>query len=246
MAKKKKQEECEEGAPGWMVSYGDLMSLLLTFFVLLLSFSSMQESKFQSAMASIKKALGALPKSSGMQSKMTMFNEQQQRDADEMIDEVMEMKVKISEQDLDDQVKVTLTEKGAHIIISDPMLFDLGSNRLRSGVIPALDVVAELISGNDDTEIVVEGHTDNWPIRSSDFPSNWELSAARALSVVKYFAFQKNFEPGRFAAVGYGEYRPLKPNDSVENRAANRRVEIYVNKNKKYTKFLPEKVDKTN
>ena len=241
MARKKKAE-CEEGVPGWMVSYGDMMSLLLTFFVLIVSFSSMQESKFQSAMASIQKALGALPKNSGVNAKMTMFNDQQQRDMDEMINEVQEMKEKIKGLNLEDQVKVTLTEKGAHIVISDPMLFDLGSEKLRSGVVPALDVVADLISGNDSTEIIVEGHTDNWPINSSKFPSNWELSAARALSVVKYFAFKKNFDPGRFAAVGYGEYRPLKPNTSVENRAANRRVEIYVNTKKTYTKFLPEKI----
>jgi len=94
MARKKK-EECEEGVPGWMVSYGDMMSLLLTFFVLIVSFSSMQESKFQSAMASIQKALGALPKNSGVNAKMTMFNDQQQKDMDEMINEVQEMKEKI-------------------------------------------------------------------------------------------------------------------------------------------------------
>lgn len=245
MAKKKK-EECEEGAPGWMVSYGDMMSLLLTFFVLLLSFSSMQESKFQSAMASIKKALGVLPKSAGIHSKMTLFNDQQQQDQDEMINEVQEMKAKIQELKLEDQIKVTLTEKGAHIIISDPMLFDLGSDQLRMGVVPALDVVADLISGNENTDVLVEGHTDNWPISNPKFPSNWELSAARALSVVKYFAFKKNFDPARFAAVGYGEYRPLKLNTSVENRAANRRVEIYINAKKTYTKLLPEKVGEKN
>jgi len=87
-----------------------------------------------------------------------------------------------------------------------------------------------------DNQIRIEGHTDDLPIHNSVFPSNWELSSARAISVLRYF-IQKGIEPQRLAAVGYGEYHPLVPNTSPENRARNRRVEIYIQKKEKPIQF---------
>ena len=230
MGKKKKEEEKAEGAPGWMVTYGDMMSLLLTFFVLIVSFSSIQEAKFKNAMGSLQGALGFMPKQTAVQKNLSFYkNAMGSAQIDEMIDEVQGMKSEIAEMELQGQVKVTMTEKGAHIVISDPLLFDLGKAELKSDIYPLLDMVAKLIKNSPNTEVIVEGHTDNWPIRSEKYPSNWELSSARALAVVKYFAFQCSVNPARLAGVGYGEYRPIKPNDSAANRATNRRVEIFVN-----------------
>ncbi len=240
---KKKEDDVAEGAPGWMVTYGDMMSLLLTFFILIVSFSSIQEVEFEKAMGSLKAALGVLPKKSGLNQHIKIIRFGENQVSDEMIREVREMKAKIAEKGLQGQVKVTLTDKGAHIVISDPVLFDLGKAELRPEAKETLDIVAELIHRSPNTEILVEGHTDNWPINNEKFPSNWELSAARALSVVKYFAFRKGFDPERFAATGYGEYRPLKPNDTAENRAKNRRVEIYVNVREKPTMSLPPEIE---
>jgi len=237
---RKKSEDVEEGAPLWIVTYGDMMSLLLTFFILIVSFSSIQETKYEKAIGSLKAALGVLPKQSGAIHRRQMFGKGGQEELDEMIENVQEMKTAVAEKGLQGQIKVTLTEKGAHIVIADPLLFDLGKAELKPQAKTALDIVAQLISGSPNTEILVEGHTDNWPIATAEFPSNWELSTARALAVVKYFALRKGFEPARFAATGYGEYRPIKPNDSVENRTKNRRVEIFVNTKGSILSMQPE------
>ena len=241
-SRKKKDKDTEEGAPRWMVTYGDMMSLLLTFFILIVSFSSIQEVEFNKAMGSLKAALGVIPKKGGFQRNFNFFfSTQGEQGMEEVISQVINLKKEIAEKNLEGEVKVTLTDKGAHIVISDPLLFDLGSDELKVGVIPALDIVAALIKKTPGAEIIVEGHTDNWPINNTCFPSNWELSAARALAVVKYFAFKKGLDPALFAATGYGEYRPLKPNDSDKNRAANRRVEIFVNvKKNEYNAQIPE------
>ena len=228
--KKRKKEIPEEGAPLWMTTYGDMMSLLLTFFILIVSFSSIQEVEFKKAMGSLQSALGVLPRHSGFNQQMQSFRFNEDQTTKDIIEEVNKMKEEIAEKGLQGQIKVTLTEKGAHIVISDPVLFDLGSAALKPESKAVMDIVAKLIKNSPNTEVLVEGHTDNWPINTTEYPSNWELSAARALSVVKYFAFRRGFDPARFAATGYGEYRPLKPNDTVVNRANNRRVEIFINK----------------
>jgi len=212
-----------------MVTYGDMMGLLLTFFILIVSFSSIQQTKFEKAMGSLKKALGVMPLNTGMQGQMILMRGQPAEEMEEkMMEKVAKMQEGLEAQGLQEAVKITMTEKGVHIVISDPILFDLGDDRLKAEAIPALDIVADLLKMAPESEVTVEGHTDNWPISSARFPSNWELSAARALSVVKYFAFKKGMNPARFAATGFGEYRPMAPNDSPLNRSKNRRVEIFI------------------
>lgn len=246
--RKRKEEEKSEGAPAWMVTYGDMMTLLLTFFVLLLSFSSLQEIKFKHAMGSLKRALGAMPKQSSFARNFaTKRLSAGEFEDEELMEETRKLKAEIAMMNLDKQVKVTMTDKGAHIVIADPLLFDLGKAEIRGEVYPLLDVVARLIKNTSNTEVLVEGHTDNWPISNEKFPSNWELSTARALAVVKHFAFRNYINPARLAGVGYGEYRPVKPNNSVENRAKNRRVEIYINKKRgEVTSWLPEETEPEN
>lgn len=243
MAKrKKKEDEVEPGAAMWIVTYGDMMSLLLTFFILILSFSSIQEVEFEKAMGSLKSALGVLPRKSGVQQESRHLRLGESKVTEELEKEVMDMRGSIAKEELQGQVKVTLTEKGAHIVISDPVLFDLGKAELKPESRTALDIITKMIKNSPKTEVFVEGHTDNWPISNEEFPSNWELSAARALSVVKFFAFRRGIDPSRFAATGYGEYRPLKPNDSPENRAKNRRVEMFVNVRNDFM-IVPDEID---
>lgn len=239
-SRKKKEEEPGSGTPGWMVTYGDMMSLLLTFFILIVSFSSIQEVEFDKAMGSLRAALGLVPHKGKIQRTLHYISKARDKAGmEEMIEQVIKLKREIAEVGLQKEIKVTLTDKGAHIIISDPLLFDLGSARLKGGAIPALDIVANLIKKIPNTEVIVEGHTDNWSINNERFPSNWELSAARAIAVVKYFAFRRGLDPARFAGTGYGEYRPIKPNDTPKNRAVNRRVEIYVNLKSDDTSMVP-------
>ncbi|MFR9070003.1 MAG: flagellar motor protein MotB [Paraclostridium sp.] len=107
------------------------------------------------------------------------------------------------------------------------MLFDSGRDELKPTSIQALDTITTLVNGMDN-DILVEGHTDNVPIHNSRFASNWDLSTARAVSVVSYFVEKKGIKPTRFAVKGYGEFKPLVDNSTPENRAINRRVDILI------------------
>ena len=122
-------------------------------------------------------------------------------------------------------VNVSYSNQGAHITFEDFLLFNFGKADINRGGLAFLDKMATLIQ-KIPYPVRVEGHTDNVPIHTVRYPSNWELSIARAVSVVKYFAESGKINPQRLSAVGYGETRPLVPNDSPANRTRNRRVEI--------------------
>ncbi len=228
------------GAPLWMVTFGDLMSLLLTFFVLLLSFSSIQMVEFQKAMGSLKGALGVLPKNESI---ISPFNPVIPRISGECStrynEKVKELKELIKEKALSDQISVEFSEGEMLIRIESPVLFAIGKAQLKPQAYSILDKIIE-ITTETNNRIRIEGHTDNIPIHTPQYPSNWELSTARALSVLRYFLGSGRISPERLAAVGYGQYHPLVPNDSPENRSKNRRVEIYISSPEKKLKFKEE------
>ena len=133
----------------------------------------------------------------------------------------------LEDQDLGSDVSVSMDSKGIFVEMKDAILFESGRAELKPEGIEVLKKLEGLIS-DFDNELVIEGHTDNVPMTSGRFPSNWELSTARAVTVVRYLSESLDIDPGRLSAVGYGEYRPIKPNDTAENRAANRRVNILI------------------
>lgn len=227
MARKKKEDPPPPGAPGWMTTYGDLMSLLLTFFVLLVSFSSIQESKFLQALGSLKGALGVLPQyESSLFKRYVIMPKLTKRERVRVSLMMNQLRQALRELNLEKNVQVEMRENGILIRLDAPVLFDLARAELKSEIFPVLDKIAELTQ-QWPNEIRVEGHTDNLPIHTREYPSNWELSVARAVAVLKYFV-SRGIPPSRLSAVGYGEFRPLVPNTSEENRAKNRRVEIYI------------------
>ncbi len=120
------------------------------------------------------------------------------------------------------------------ITIPSEILFESGKADLKEGAEEALDIIAESIKDSFQLdlgwEIRIEGHTDNIPIHNSEFPSNWELSTARAISVVRVFIENDHFLPSQLQAMGFGEYKPIVENDSIENRKKNRRVDIKINR----------------
>lgn len=223
---KHKEEDQPKGAPAWMVTYGDMMTLLLTFFVLIVSFSSMDQAKFKAAISSIQQGLGIWPDASGILPELILFNTQAQRaeESQEIIDEVVEQ---LAESSID-QVEIYNTPAGIRLIISDPVLFETGRAEIKPEFRRLLTNISEIIGERDFSEVRVEGHTDNVPIRTDQYPSNWELSAARALNVVKVMAFDGGLSPAVLSGVGYGQYRPRTTNDTPEGRAQNRRVEIWI------------------
>lgn len=114
------------------------------------------------------------------------------------------------------------------ININDRISFDSGSAELKKDVMPALKKITAILVNYPENRIVVEGHTDNVPISTSRFRDNWQLSTERALSVLKYLLSDRRLNPVRFSAAGYGEYSPIVPNDTPQNRSLNRRVDIVV------------------
>ena len=227
MAKKNNKVEENHGAPAWMVTYGDMMTLLLTFFVLIVSFSSIQLAEFQKALGSLKGALGVLknyPSSAKLYKAPTP--DILKPSPGPTPSEIQELRSFLIEEGIEQAVSLRETDKGVAVTIQSPILFDLGRADLKPQFLPLLDRIARM--ARDVKEIIIEGHADDLPINTPQFPSNWELSAARALSVLHYFE-RRGLDPAKMAAVGYGEYRPVAPNDSEENRRKNRRVEIYLN-----------------
>ncbi len=240
MSRKKKPEEAAAGAPAWMTTYGDLVTLLMCFFVLLFAFSTVDNQKFTAVMQSFQGSAGVLQ--SGMsitpsefifdgmpESKQTLDQEsiRQRREA-EALKKALEKFKKEKSKEFDFQVDVG--KRGVKITFPDNVLFDPGSADIKAEAYELLDYMSEILNGGDFAKraIRIEGHTDNVPINTLRFPSNWELSTGRASRVVRYFTEKRGMEQTRFAPTGYGDNRPVASNDTAEGRAKNRRVELVV------------------
>ncbi len=208
------------------MTYGDMMSLLLTFFVLLVSFSSLQDRKFHQATQSLKDAFGAQGNreaASGSDDPLVSYLRSVTKDP-EFLREVQSMEQAILDQELAGQIEVRLLDEGVLIELPAPLLFPSGGATIKPKARPILEQLAQMFR-KFPGEIQVEGHTDNVPINSRRFPSNWELSAARAVAVARNF-HGLDIPPARLSATGYGEFRPVADNGTAAGRAANRRVEI--------------------
>lgn len=231
MAKQKKCPECPPvGAPAYMNTYGDMMTLLVTFFVLLISYSTIEQKKFTMAMTSLRGALGVMTSSQGVSlpvSSMPMFQIGKGR-IDQIIENIIQqIREQLQRSGMQDQVRMTQSKDQIHFSISEPLLFNSGQAEVKPTADSLLVLIAEILN-TVPFEIRVEGHTDNIPIRTARFPSNWELSFARGIALTRKM-IDFGVSPERFQVIGYGEYRPIADNTSNQGRALNRRVEIYVN-----------------
>ncbi len=221
-----KKCECPAGAPKWMVTFGDLMSLLLCFFVLLLSFSSMDPAMFKEVSGSLKQAFGV--QREDIVYDMPMGVDIVSRDFNPIFDvDVILEKIKstIKLELIKGDIEIEALSDRIILRMNDELTFDPGSARLKPEAKPLLAklrTVIEKVPG----EILVAGHTDNTPIKNGLYSSNWSLSAARAAAVVEFLLKQGTIAPSRIAAVGYGSSRPRVPNDTPEHRRENRRVEL--------------------
>ncbi len=233
MARKKKHEE-HENHERWMVSYADFITLLFAFFVVMYSVSSVNEGKYRVASESLvqaftnQKPLGqmAIMDLPLEQSRPAMESEMTVRSVDFQV----YIKAANSIQSIDlskKDVAVQNTARGISIQIKEDILFDSGSTEIKPAVWELLDLIAALVKDLPNL-ISIEGHTDAAPIHTAAFPSNWELSATRATTLVRYFINQHHLAPERFAAIGFGGERPLASNDTPEGRSTNRRVDIVI------------------
>jgi len=210
------EEETVPQTSMWVIPYGTLMTILMIFFLVLYAFSFVVSGlKFESIIQSLQKDVGGEVNLEYMARVIQMVKE---REA------AKEMDVLIDERGLKKFANVEIDKEGIKVVFRSPVIFDLGKAELKTETISVLREVVRVIKDMPN-EVVVEGHTDNVPIVGGEFRSNWELSTARAFSVVGYF-IEQGVDPKRLLAIGYGEYRPLYPNDSEEHRAFNRRIEI--------------------
>jgi|SRR3989338_18173 len=155
--------------------------------------------------------------------------EELSRQLDELSQTRMLLEDRLSQEIQDKQVKLQMMEKGLVISVLGDLLFDSGRAQIRAEGIAVLDKIARVLDENvPQLNVGIEGHTDNQPIRFSAWKSNWELSTARALSVLHYLDEKKGISPQRLSAIGYGEFQPVDTNDTVAGRQANRRVEIVI------------------
>lgn len=233
---KKKPDEPKKGAPEWMNTYGDMVTLLLTFFILLFSMSSVDAKKFSGMVAALQGSLGVLDGGTVMENSV-MENVQLQSNLESSISEdkdfeklATDIKEYLNQNGMNNNISVMNENSGLVLRFKDNILFDSGKSEIRAEAYKTLNDMSAMLNKEEfkDKMIRVEGHTDNDPIRTGRFPSNWELSTSRSSNVVRFMIEQSGLSPNRLSASGYGEYHPVAPNDSQINKSKNRRVDILI------------------
>ncbi len=186
----------------WVVSYADLVTMLLALFMVLFAISQ-NISKHQAKIISENAII-------------------------EQVEQLEELKVLFNEIIAkNENIKYLQDGRGLVLRLNNSILFDAGSADIKKDAIVTIDEIIDTIA-KIDNNIIVEGHTDSTPIKNNKFPSNWELSTARATNIIAYMIKTKKIEPKRLSAVGYGEYMPVADNTSNEGRLLNRRVDIII------------------
>jgi len=204
----------------WAITYGDLMSYLMIFFLILFSFSVTKQDKtksrkYEESFSNIQKVFGGKENVERIQKAVNVEKQEQA---------VTTIKASLEDRNLKGLVHIEQNEKKIRLILSEEILFDSGKSELKETAKRALLPIIEQLK-QIPNEIIIEGHTDNVPIKKGFYKTNWELSMARAYSVIKLME-EKGIPSSRLAGIGYGENRPIADNLTAENRARNRRIEI--------------------
>ncbi|AXI09728.1 flagellar motor protein MotS [Oceanobacillus zhaokaii] len=252
MKRRQIRKSANNGSPKWMVTYSDMITLILVFFVLLFSMSQVDQTRLNAVSESFQNRMifDFLPSvvPNGYPANKTSIEEngkdmnefevpinletendieQPEEEADSLTGLVDNVEAYLNEHDLNGIITANRTDRGVELVLQDSIFFNPGEADILEAGIPFLQRIGTLLS-QIPNEVKVEGHTDSRPMNSFRYPSNWELSGARASSVVRYFTESYDIDESRFSIAGYGELRPLTENDTPENMAKNRRVEIII------------------
>lgn len=241
---RKQQHEKEPNHERWLVSYADFITLLFAVFVTLYAMSQTDKKKIEEVMASMRDSFGFTAAHSSSAAKPSVIEsgamnliptlpprpapslkrgKSRGSDRDFKLTKAS-IEAFLLKSGAQDKVSISVNQRGLVVSLKEAGFFDSGSAALKPSAVALLNDVTESLASYSNA-IRVEGHTDNVPISSASFPSNWELSTARATSVLKYMTKQ-DFDPNHLAAAGYGEYRPVADNSTDEGRKKNRRVDI--------------------
>jgi chemotaxis protein MotB len=229
LIRKRHNQETHVNHDRWLLTYADLITLLLVFFVVMYSISKADDRKWANFSASLQKAFSNLVLSG--QDATAVSGDAGGAAGDAITDDFAALRNDVlttaQQMGLENEVSVTLQREGMAISLSSDLLFDSGQADLKPDSTLLIDQMALRLRGMPN-EVRVEGHTDSIPIDSAIYPTNWELSIARATVVTRYLTEVGGIQPQRLSAVGYGEFRPVADNSTREGRALNRRVEILV------------------
>ncbi len=227
---------CDAGAPRWMTTYGDLMSLLLCFFVLLLSFSEMDRQKYKVVAGSMERAFGMqrkkivsesprhglkiIAKDFDQESIATRIKAFVGQELEENFDELY---AKIA-----DDIDIEADNNNVVIRLMGESTFDSGKAQIKPELKPMILRIGQILANEAAGDIIIAGHTDNVPVKGGPFQTNLKLSIARAATVAQFLLDQHSIDPKRISTMGFGKYRPIADNDTSVGRRKNRRVEIIV------------------
>ncbi len=230
MAKRRSEEEAADTMK-WMVTFSDLITLLLTFFVLLLTMCSLEAGKVEQFRAACSEAMGVLleGKFSEVQDRIITSSKRQIDEQALKMENILKqfsgIKTMLIKEDKGGRLKFKELERGLSIVMKNDLLFNSGKSEINPEGISVLRDIGGKFE-NFEGKVIVEGHTDNVSISTKKFPSNWELSISRAVNIVRFLAEEVGVEPMKMSAVGYADTKPVASNDTPENRRRNRRVEI--------------------
>lgn len=223
--KKKKGDDINPNA--WLDTYADTITLLLTFFILLYSMSSVDAKKLNELSNALQRSLKGDVKVEELSDIKEIATKNEKSTEQIQEDLVKKLNETIEENSFTDVIKVRDEDRGVVLQLDETILFDPGKADLKKKSQNVLNMVTKIVKDLPN-DVLIEGNTDDVPMFNKEFQSNWELSTARAVSVVKYFVSTKNLDPTRFSVKGYGEYKPLVENNSIKNRTINRRVDILI------------------
>lgn len=240
MARKKPHEE-HENHERYLVTYSDLITLLLAFFIILYALSSVDEDKYDAFSHSLSLEFNsgspAVIDFEGGTYNKNARQEVGQQELLEMRRAVDDVQLQTKKQEIDrylkennlqDKISTKLDDDGLHIIVTNEILFNSGEAKLKTDIQDVLKSITFFIQDMPNP-VVINGHTDNVPIATSAFPSNWELSTARAVTVLKeMLEANKRINPSNLSAAGYGEYQPIADNATEDGKQKNRRVDILI------------------
>jgi len=223
--KKKKGDDINPNA--WLDTYADTITLLLTFFILLYSMSSVDAKKLNELSNALQKSLRGDVKVEELSDIKEIATNNEKTSEQIQEDLVKKVNETIEANSFTDVIKVRDEDRGVVLQLDETILFDPGKADLMKKSQNVLNMVTKIVKDLPN-DVLIEGNTDDIPMFNKEFQSNWELSTARAVSVVKYFVSVKKLDPTRFSVKGYGEYKPLVENNSTKNRTINRRVDILI------------------
>lgn len=256
MRRKKKHEEHVD--EGWLLPYSDMLTLLLALFIVMFAMAKIDDKKFQEIRSEFGSILSSHSSSgesiigtvidikdngneynassdatSASVAKGKEESIKAQLESKQMIETSERIKKELSESKLKDTAQVSLDSQGIHITLDGNILFNPGSAELSNDMNETLSILDKALKSLQGNSVIIAGHTDNVPQIGGNYSSNWDLSAARAISVMNYFVNRKTIQENNVSIQAYADTKPKVKNDTPEGRAKNRRVELLIQRNEK-------------